>query len=94
MTDQQPAPAADAEPDPPSWRSTVWLFLKYVALQVLIFFVLYTLSIGPMFWKWYGGQYLEADSPVAVFYEPLHLLAEWCDPFGKFMNWYVDLWIG
>lgn len=73
---------------------TVWTFVRYVALQVFIFLALYILSIGPMFWHWYAARNLESNSPVAFFYEPLYLLAGWCEPFGEFMNWYVDLWIG
>lgn len=75
-------------------RFTVWTFVKYVALQVVIFLGLYVLSIGPMFWHWYDGRNMETNSPVAFFYEPLYLLAGWCEPFGEFMNWYVDLWVG
>lgn len=94
MTDREPAPAGDAQPEPASGASLLWLFLKYVAVQVLIFFALYVLSIGPMYWQWYAGRNLGSNSLIAAFYEPLYQLAGWCEPFGEFMNWYVDLWIG
>ena len=85
-------------PDPeyrqPSRGRTALAIVRNVVLQLLIFFVFYTLSIGPMFWKWYAGWNVEHASPVAAFYEPLHRLAAWSDSFGHFMNWYVDLWIG
>ena len=94
MSGPKPVQPQDSELDPPQRRYTVWSFAWNVALQLLIFFVLYTLSIGPMYWRWYAGRNLEPASPVAAFYHPLYRLAEWNDAFGEFMNWYVDLWIG
>jgi len=94
MNEPDPVEQTAAKPERFERPVTVWTFVKYVAVQLLIFSVLYILSIGPMFWQWYGGRNLESNSLVAAFYEPLYRIAGWCEPFGEFMNWYVDLWIG
>lgn len=94
MSEPVSVPPAVPQYSRPSRGRTALAFVRNVALQLLIFFVLYTLSIGPMFWNWYAGWNIEHASPVAAFYEPLHRLADWNDAFGHFMNWYVDLWIG
>lgn len=67
-------------------RTTLW--------QLAACFVVYTLSIGPLFWQWYSSMYLNGPSFYAKLYYPLYLLAGLIPPFGEFLNWYVDLWIG
>lgn len=74
---------------------TIWTFLKGVLLQLAIFFTLYTLSIGPLYWRWYAAKFLSGEPTLlGAFYEPLYRFAGWCEPFGEFLNWYVGLWVG
>ena len=54
--------------------------------------LLYALSIGPMFWHWYDSKYLGASELVAMFYEPLLWSCE-IKPIGRAVNWYINLWI-
>lgn len=61
--------------------------------RFIIFFSLYTFSIGPMYWTWYESRYMHGNELVAIFYEPLRLLGEWVPFFGEWLNWYVKLWI-
>jgi len=68
-------------------------YLAFLAQRVFIYFVLYALSIGPMYWKWYGSQFVGGSSVLAAFYLPLVKFAEWVPPFGEWLNWYVNLWI-
>jgi hypothetical protein len=80
---------AEKQPKPKGWfRRAILLRIKVFA----VFFVFYTLSIGPMFWTWYQSKYLSGSPWVALFYEPLLLLTSipW---FRDLINWWVDWWI-
>jgi hypothetical protein len=67
-------------------RTTLW--------QMAACFVVYVLSIGPLYWQWYSSMYLNGPSFYAKLYYPLYLLAGLIPPFGEFLNWYVELWMG
>jgi hypothetical protein len=83
-----PGSEGDAEPRPFDLRA----YLRTTFLQLAVFFVLYTLSIGPMYWRWYASMYLNGPEYIARLYYPLYLLSAF-RPFGEFLNWYVGLWI-
>ena len=68
-------------------------YVRTTCLQLAVCFVLYALSIGPMYWRWYASMYLNGPEYIARIYYPLYLLSAF-RPFGEFLNWYVDLWIG
>ena len=88
--DSQPLPATPLnQPLAPKPRSRFWT----VTLQVVITWVLYILSIGPMYWTWFGGKYANGSFVVAAIYEPLLQLGEFIPPLGRFLNWYVSLWL-
>jgi hypothetical protein len=74
---------------PPQQRSRFWAVL----IQILITWVIYVLSIGPLYWQWYAGKYVNGPSVIAAFYEPLWRLCGVFPPLGRFVNWYVSLWI-
>ena len=75
----------DETPDTPGWLITFeWGF---------IFWMLYILSIGPMYWHWYIGKFANGSYWIALFYEPLWQLAERFPPFGDLLDYYVRLWI-
>lgn len=65
--------APDAVPRPRLAWPDVRRFVirRFIALVVLL--ALYTLSIGPMWWMWYSGMYLETETNywVIAAYEPL-----------------------
>jgi hypothetical protein len=54
--------------------------------------VLYALSIGPMYWKWYEARYVGGSYWILAFYEPLIQLGR-VGFVGDFLNWYIDLWV-
>ncbi len=56
-------------------------------------FTLYVLSIGPLYWKWYGAKSGLASPFFLVLYAPLEQLARQFPPLGHLLNWYVSLWI-
>lgn len=68
-----------------------WLFDLVQRTFVLV--GIYVLSIGPMYWHWYGGRFAGGSQIVAAFYEPIFVLASFVPWFGEWMDWYVSLWI-
>ncbi len=82
--------AGSDENTPPSFDLKA--YLRTTFLQLVVCFVLYTLSIGPMYWRWYASMYLNGPEYIAKLYYPLYLLSAF-RPFGEFLNWYVGLWI-
>jgi hypothetical protein len=83
------AQTPDEEPEF-SWRA--WAFES--AQQIFLIAGIYILSIGPMYWHWYGARFAGGSQVLAGFYEPLRIAAELVPPFGAWMDWYVQLWIG
>lgn len=90
-TDAPDAAGPDRDTPPPPFDLKA--YIRTTCLQLAVCFVLYTLSIGPMFWRWYDSMYLGGPEYIARLYYPLYLLSAF-KPFGEFLNWYVDLWIG
>lgn len=88
---------SDAEPTPENADSTNRFkraILRRLAI-LYVFFILYVLSIGPMFWRLHGAYYVETDrlsSRILVaFYEPLRYLCK--IPFvGNAVDNYVEWW--
>ncbi len=67
--------------------------IRRLALRVAILFTLYCLSIGPLYWKWYGAKSGLASPLYLILYRPLERLAELIPPLGHFLNWYIQFWI-
>lgn len=59
----------------------------------MIYWTVYTLSIGPMFWTWYEACYLNGPAWVVVFYYPLLYVCDRFEPYGRLVNWYIHWWI-
>jgi hypothetical protein len=76
----------------PRWSLTEYLI--GLACRMLVLFGFYTLSIGPMYWRWYSGKYVNGSAVIAAFYEPLWILAGECPWFGDWVNAYIQLWQG
>lgn len=55
--------------------------------------VVYVLSLGPMYWTWFDAKYNEGSPWIAVIYEPLYIVSEWCPPLARLIDWYLRLWI-
>lgn len=67
--------------------------LRHYGLWCAWGWLLYMLSIGPMFWSWYESTYVSGSPWIAVIYAPLLVACELCPPFGWFVNSYINLWI-
>jgi len=87
-TARQPADTVDTTP--PRKETPAWVrFLQRVG----IYFAIYVFSLGPMYWQWWEGKYMNGSRLVAAFYEPLLLLCGWIPPLGWFVNSYVHVWV-
>jgi hypothetical protein len=80
--------SAREQPAPKPQR-TIRRFL----IRLAILFTLYVLSIGPLYWRWYGAKVGLDSRTFLIFFHPLETLAKWFPPLGHFLNWYVSLWI-
>jgi hypothetical protein len=79
MTDDQQRP-----------RSSLAIWLIAGALQLPVGYVL---STGPFVWLFKQGAISQPIAElIAIPYEPLGWLSEYWEPFGKLLEWYMDLW--
>ena len=69
-----------------------------VMLGVVVLFVVYVLSIGPVIFLWHMSGNIIPESVwdwiIFVFYSPLTWIGENVELFGDFINWYLGLWGG
>ena len=78
--------------DPTPRRDPFVDFLWRLYCYLLVLFALYVLSAGPMYWVVYEAYFLEGDPFVGQLYLPLVWASE-IGPIGRFLEWYVGLWI-
>ena len=88
----EPPPTASPDAARRTWPTfRRWAFRRLLALAVLL--ALYVLSIGPMWWVWYSGMYVETESNywVIAIYEPLRQACriEWVD---SVVTGYIEWW--
>lgn len=77
----------EVAPSPPQNRK---LRVALYALPYL--FILYVLSIGPMYWVIYEAYNLQGSRLVKYLYYPLVLASE--IPYvAKFLDWYLSFWV-
>jgi len=81
---------ADSPAESFDWREWFRGFVQ----RVFVMLAIYVLSIGPLYWQWYGARFAGESPWLAAFYEPLVIVAQLIPPFGRWMDWYVGLWIG
>lgn len=86
-----PTPPATEKAAQPT-RSMAWRVEAFLE-RTFIWFCLYTLSIGPLYWQWVSAQAGGPYRLLAFFYLPLQVLAETIPPFGGWLNWYLHWWI-
>ena len=56
------------------------------------FTAIYTLSIGPMYDRWFRSKYTTSHAFWAIFYEPLFLVGQYVPPVGLLIDGYLWLW--
>lgn len=98
VTSPPPAVAAPDEappvaaPRPESAATQLVSYLIGLAGRMTILFGLYVLSIGPMYWWWYSGKFVNGSEYIAAFYEPLWILCVRFPWLGDWVDSYVWLW--
>lgn len=68
-------------------------FLWRRLLMTFVFLLLYVLSIGPMWWVWYSGMYVDTEENywVIAIYEPLRQTCriQW---MNSIVTSYIEWW--
>ena len=72
-----------------TWRR----FFVDIAIYLMIYVVVAGVSIGPLFWVWFGAVYVDGPKWFARLYLPLALLCEICPPLGWLINAWINWWI-
>lgn len=97
MSQTEPPPAAPAETPPDNKDVEPSLLVQFavqVYTRVVIFLVVYVLSIGPMYSSWFESRYLNGDPFLAKLYFPLEVTCQKFPRLGSWVDWYVDQWTG
>lgn len=61
--------------------------------RVMIVFLLYVLSTGPMYWAIYEAFNTSGSSFLAKLYYPIALVCQHSDLICTWFDWYVGLWV-
>lgn len=81
------------EPEPEKYKFSVVKFLLWLPVYLLIGFVLYVLSAGPFYWLIYEAFFFNENPYIASLYLPLVVLSSAFEPFGRWLEWYIGLWV-
>ncbi len=68
------------------------LTFRGIALRLALCWLIYTLSIGPMYWTWFGAAYVSGPYWVIAFYSPLQTACEYVPYYGDFVEGYIWWW--
>lgn len=88
------APAEKGAAQPKGRRRRTWFrFFADIVLYLFIYVVVAGVSIGPLFWVWFGAVYVNGPKWFARLYLPLALLCEICPPLSWLVNAWINWWI-
>ncbi len=85
------SPAAPTEPPTSAW-SALCDFLLQVYCWTLIAFILYVLSIGPVYSSWREAVELGKRPLLQALYMPLAALCSRFESLNTVVEWYIELW--
>ena len=94
MADQNTNNDAVENGGQPKRRRTLRQEIRRRIVATAVGFVLYVLSIGPMYWTYYDAKYNTGPLWIAVIYEPLFYLCLFIPPLSWIVDAYVMWWIG
>lgn len=80
------------ERNKPAQQDPVMRVLIGILYTLPYVFILYVLSIGPMYWTIYRAYRLEGSPLIRVLYYPLVRASEF-DYVSNFFDWYIGFWI-
>ena len=86
------APTVERAEPQAGYRFEPKRFLFWLPAYLVIAFTLYVLSAGPLYWTIYESYFFDSNPLLQVFYRPLVLMARW-EPFGRWLDWYLGLWV-
>ncbi|WP_310820351.1 hypothetical protein [Stratiformator vulcanicus] len=69
----------------------MWL-PAYLLISLVLYFVTILILAGPLYWTVYDAYYVDGSRLAAAYFYPLALACEF-EPFGRFVDWYVGLWV-
>ena len=70
-------------------RPSPW---KRFLFNVVMIFLVYVFSFGPMYWHWYRAMYLGGDPFLVRLYAPLIWLGQF-EYISDCLDWYLQWWI-
>jgi hypothetical protein len=68
------------------------LTARGVVLKFAVVWLIYTLSIGPMYWTWFGSTYVGGPYWVCALYSPLRIACLYVPPYGDLVENYIWWW--
>jgi hypothetical protein len=83
-------PAANADT---GYKFEFARFVAWLPVYLLIGFAVYVLSAGPFYWTIYEAYRVQERPYIQALYLPLVLLSETSPLFGRWMDWYIGLWV-
>ena len=85
--------SSSAEAAPKRVRRSWSRFFLDVLSYVAIFVVISGISIGPLFWVWFGAVFVDGPKWIARVYQPLIILCDVIPPLGRLVNAWINWWI-
>lgn len=87
-------PAARPEPPAPRrWRRRTWPeYWRGLERRLTVGWVLYTLSIGPLFWTWFESRYVDGPKWIAALYLPMQLARDYFPAYRVCVDTWIYLW--
>jgi len=74
------------------WWDSMWCKrIRRWVHRVGFFLILYILSTGPLYWKWYEAHYVEGPIFYQIFFFPVEVACK-NEFVNNFFHWYVSWW--
>lgn len=79
--------------EPTERQKKLWPEIRKRLIAAVVFFVVYVLSVGPLYWTWFNAKFNTGSAWFAVVYEPLYQMCAICPPLGRVVDAYIGLWL-
>jgi hypothetical protein len=63
-----------------------------IVAQFVLVWIIYTLSIGPMYWTWFAARYIDGSYWIIAFYAPLQAACEYVPYYGDWVEGFIWWW--
>jgi hypothetical protein len=75
-------------------RRRSWIgFVRELSAYLFVYVMITGISIGPLFWVWFGAMYADGPKWIARLYLPLAYFCEICPPLRWLVNEWINWWI-